>query len=199
MSIEAIKNYKTVNDIDYVCGIADALKLGILASTPLYSYMITNLYEVLDQDEESLHELYTKAVKIQAKADKILKDEGVENVYISDLFEEYFSSLKISYQNQISLSLICMAFISWKQELLDMDSYYEIRDMFVPFGMNITEDNINVEALYKGFKKDILSKAPSKIRLLSKVGKTVIADLPTDEQLYKDAFNEIYFDEMAND
>ena len=198
MNLEVIKNYKTASDIEYVCGVADSLKLGILASTPLYSYIITNLYEVLDQDEDTLINLYDKCLKIKAKSDKIIKDEEVENIYLSDLFEEYFETLDIAYQNRVSLSLICMAFISWKSDLLDMDSYYEIRDMFVPFGMNITEDTIDVNTLFDSFIKYLADNNKS-LRLLTKVGKTVIYNEKIEDQLIKDAFNEIYFDETAND
>lgn len=198
MNLEVIKNYKNASDIEYVCGVADSLKLGILASTPLYSYIITNLYEVLDQDEDTLINLYDKCLKIKAKSDKIIKDEEVENIYLSDLFEEYFETLDIAYQNRVSLSLICMAFISWKSDLLDMDSYYEIRDMFVPFGMNITEDTIDVNTLYDSFVKYLADNKKS-FRLLTKVGKTVIYNEKIEDQLIKDAFNEIYFDETAND
>lgn len=198
MNLEVIKNYKTASDIEYVCGVADSLKLGILASTPLYSYIITNLYEVLDQDEDTLVNLYEKCLKIKAKSDKLIKDEGIDNIYLSDLFEEYFETLDIPYQNRVSLSLICMAFISWKSDLLDMDSYYEIRDMFVPFGMNITEDTIDVNTLFDSFIKYLADNKKS-LRLLTKVGKTVIYNEKIEDQLIKDAFNEIYFDETAND
>ena len=48
------------------------------------------------------------------------------------------------------------AYISWKHEWLSMEEYYEIRDMFVPFNLPITIEDIDpaeILALTKSDKK----------------------------------------------
>ena len=85
------------------------------------------------------------------------------------------------------------AFISWKHELLTMDEYYEIRDMFVPFNLPISIDSINTEEVLRLTKSDKKMEAGQiKFILLKKVGKAVVDTTVTDEDILN-AIKEIYF------
>ena len=46
----------------------------------------------------------------------------------------------------IALGAVAAAFISWKHNWLSMEEYYEIRDMFVPFNLPISIDDIDPSA-----------------------------------------------------
>ena len=54
----------------------------------------------------------------------------------------------------VALGCVAAAFISWKHELLTMDEYYEIRDMFVPFNLPISIDSIDTEEVLRLTKSD---------------------------------------------
>ena len=46
------------------------------------------------------------------------------------------------------------AYISWKKELIEMEEYYEIRDMFVPFNLPISADDLDVAKIVALTKSD---------------------------------------------
>ncbi len=76
-----------------------------------------------------------------------------------------------------------------------MEEYYEIRDMFVPFNLPISIDDIEPEeilALTKSDKK--MSAGQIRFILLKKVGKAVIDMNVTDEDILN-AIKEIHFSE----
>lgn len=54
----------------------------------------------------------------------------------------------------VALGCVAAAYISWKHELLTMDEYYEIRDMFVPFQLPISIDHIDPEEILRLTKSD---------------------------------------------
>ena len=93
----------------------------------------------------------------------------------------------------VALGCVAAAFISWKHELLTMDEYYEIRDMFVPFNLPISINSIDTEEVLRLTKSDKKMEAGQiKFILLKKVGKAVIDTTVTDEDILN-AIKEIYF------
>ena len=77
-----------------------------------------------------------------------------------------------------------------------MEEYYEIRDMFVPFGLGISQIKCKPDDLVTLLKKEM--ENISEFLLLKKLGKTVLCNEINDE-IMKLAAEELYFDESAND
>ena len=95
----------------------------------------------------------------------------------------------------IALGAVAAAFISWKHNWLSMEEYYEIRDMFVPFNLPISIDDIDSEEILALTKSD-KKMAAGQIRfvLLKKVGKALIDTTVSDEDILN-ALKEIHFSE----
>ena len=95
----------------------------------------------------------------------------------------------------VALGTVAAAYISWKKELLSMEEYYEIRDMFVPFYLPITVDKIDPEEILRLTKSDKKMQG-NQIRfiLLKKIGKAIIDTTVTDEEILA-GIKEVYFDE----
>ena len=93
----------------------------------------------------------------------------------------------------IALGAVAAAFISWKHNWLSMEEYYEIRDMFVPFNLPISIDDIDPEEILALTKSD-KKMAAGQIRfvLLKKVGKALIDTTVSDEDILN-ALKEIHF------
>ncbi|MDE6213956.1 MAG: 3-dehydroquinate synthase, partial [Lachnospiraceae bacterium] len=73
------------------------------------------------------------------------------------------------------------------------DEYYEVRDMFVPFNLPISIDDIDPEKILALTKSDKKMDAEQiKFVLLKKVGKAFIDRTVTDEEILF-AVKEIYF------
>ena len=95
----------------------------------------------------------------------------------------------------VALGIIAAAYISWQRELLSSDEYYEIRDMFLPFGLPLTIEDIDVNIVLEYTKSDKKMNANGiKFILLKDIGKAFIETNVTDEEIIK-SIHEIYFSE----
>ena len=95
----------------------------------------------------------------------------------------------------MALGAVAAAYISWKRELLAMEEYYEIRDMFVPFYLPISVDDLDAQEILRLTKSDKkMESGQIKFVLLKKIGKAVIDRTVTDEEIIA-AINEINFSE----
>ena len=93
----------------------------------------------------------------------------------------------------VALGAVAAAYISWKREMLSMEEYYEIRDMFVPFYLPITVEGIDPQEILRLTKSDKkMESGRIKFVLLKKIGKAVIDNTVTDEEILA-AIDEIYF------
>lgn len=54
----------------------------------------------------------------------------------------------------IALGMVAAAFISWKRGNLSMEEYYEVRDMFVPFNLPISIEDIDPQEILTLTKLD---------------------------------------------
>ena len=78
-----------------------------------------------------------------------------------------------------------------------MEEYYEVRDMFVPFQLPISIEDIEVDRIIEITKSDKkMEQGNIKFILLKKIGKAVIDTGVTEEEI-KNAMEElIYKDEF---
>jgi len=81
-----------------------------------------------------------------------------------------------------------------------MEEYYEIRDMFVPFNLPISADDLDREEILELTKSDKKMEAGHiKFVLLQKIGKAVLDTTVTEEEILA-AIDEINFtEEDANE
>ena len=108
---------------------------------------------------------------------------------------EKAKDFSLTHGECVALGCVAAAFISWKKELLSMEEYYEIRDMFVPFNLPISVDDLDREqilALTKSDKK--MEEGHIKFVLLQKIGRAVLDTTVTEEEILA-AIDEINFTE----
>lgn len=198
VDISVILNAKTQY---FLGGIACAFRLAVSYKASMFEWMISNLYELLDCEAEAVCELLSRGYNVHKE--RIEKDTAKERslpVYGRD-FYTLFSQMESesSEADLLALSMVCQSYLSWKSELLSMEEYYEIRDMFVAFGLAITEtfatDEELMDALERAKSDLIAGKEGVYIR---KLGKMVIMNAPSKE-LIKEAFGQIYYNEYENE
>lgn len=195
---------KTLDARQFASGMGEVLKHGLIRNAKYYEWLIANLYEIDERDTEVLKELVYESNIVKKTVVEIDPFEKGERALlnfghtIGHAIEKYMD-FKLAHGECVALGSVAAAYISYKRELLSMDEYYEMRDMFVPFNLPITIDNIVPEEILKLTKSDKKMKG-GKIRfvLLKKIGKAVLIDDVTDEEIIE-GIKEIYFDEEAND
>lgn len=189
---------KTLEDRQFYRGFAEVMKHGLIKDSSFYEWLIENMYEICDRELETLLEMIQRSCMIKKlvvekdpteKGDRALLNFGHT---IGHAIEKY-KNFMLTHGECVALGCVAAAYISWKHEWLSMEEYYEIRDMFVPFYLPITIDDIDCEEILRLTKSDKKVEGGSiKFILLKKVGKAVIDRNVTDEEILN-ALSEIHY------
>lgn len=190
----------TLDDRQYFSGFAEVMKHGLIKDTEFYTWLIENMYEICERDLDVLEEMVYRSCNIKrVVVEKDPTEQGERALLnfghtIGHAIEKYMN-FELTHGECISLGAVAAAFISWKRNMISMEEYYEIRDMYVPFYLPISIDNIDPERVLQLTKSDKKAEAKHiKFILLKKIGKAVIDETVTEEEILA-AINEIYFNE----
>ncbi len=189
---------KTLEERQYFSGFAEIMKHGLIKDHIFYEWLLDNMYEICERDPAVLEEMVMKSSTIKKmvvekdpteKGDRALLNFGHT---IGHAIEKA-KNFELYHGECVALGCVAAAYISWKHNLLGMEEYYEIRDMFVPFNLPISIDDIQPEEILALTKSDKKMEAGKiKFILLKKVGKAVIDQTVTDEDILG-AIGEIFF------
>lgn len=191
---------KSLDDRQFFSGFAEVMKHGLIKDAIFYEWLIENMYEICERDLDVLTEMLMRSCSVKKlvvekdpteQGDRALLNLGHT---IGHAIEKA-KNFELYHGECVALGTVAAAYISWKKELLSMDEYYEIRDMFVPFYLPISVDDINPDEILKLTKSDKKMEAGTiKFVLLKKIGKAVIDKSVTDEEILA-AIKEIYWNE----
>ena len=191
---------KTLDDRQFFSGFAEVMKHGLIKDAIFYEWLIENMYEICERDLDVLEEMLMRSCSVKKlvvekdpteQGDRALLNLGHT---IGHAIEKA-KNFELFHGECVALGIVASAYISWKKEMLSMDEYYEIRDMFVPFYLPITVEDIVPEEILKLTKSDKkMESGKIKFVLLKKIGKAVIDKTVTDDEILA-AVNEIYFSE----
>lgn len=197
-----IHTLSTLEERQFFNGFAEAMKHGLIKNAMYYEWMISNMYEICERDMDVLEELVTESCKIKkAVVEKDPKEQGERALLnfghtIGHAIEKY-KSFSLLHGECVALGCVAAAYISWKKQLLSMEEYYEVRDMFVPFNLPISIEDIDVDEIIRITKSDKkMEEGHLKFILLKKIGKAVIDKTVTENDLKTGIEEIIYRDEM---
>lgn len=192
----------TLEDRQFYNGFAEAMKHGLIRDALYYEWMISHMYEICDRDPETLEQLIFRSCEIKkviVEKDPLEKGERALLNFGHTLGHaiEKYKNFTLLHGECVALGCVAAAFISWKKQLLSMEEYYEVRDMFVPFQLPISIEDIEVDRIIEITKSDKkMEQGSIKFILLKKIGKAVIDTSVTEEEM-KNAMEElIYKDEL---
>ncbi len=195
---------KTLDDRQFFSGFAEIMKHGLIKDAEFYEWLLENMYEICERDLDVLSEMLMKSCVVKKLVvEKDPTEQGERALLnlghtIGHAIEKA-KNFELFHGECVALGTVAAAYVSWKKELLSMEEFYEIRDMFVPFYLPITVEGIDPEEILKLTKSDKKKDGDSiRFILLKKIGKAVIDTTVTDEEILN-AIKEIYFDEEAND
>ncbi len=181
--------------------VAAAFRLAISHKASMFEWMISNMYELTDCEEEAICELLERGFAVIKE--RIEKDTAKDRA-ITGYGADFYKLLKkanpdLSYAECMSLAMVCQTYLSWKMDLISMEEYYEIRDMFVFFGLSITETFATADELMDILSKNDFSIMTDETQVyIRKLGKLVV-EASASETLIKEALEQIYYDEEANE
>ncbi|MBO4807908.1 MAG: 3-dehydroquinate synthase [Lachnospiraceae bacterium] len=190
----------TLDNREYFQGFAEVMKTAIIRDGNMYEWLIENMYEICEKDSAIIMDMLIKALNIKKFYVEKDPSDNAERMVLSlghtiGHALEVYSDYTLLHGECVALGIVCAAYISWKKSYLSMEEYYEIRDMFVPFYLPISVDNLDVNRVLELTKSD-KKMADGQIRfiLLKKIGKAFIDATVTDDEILA-ALNEINFTE----
>ena len=190
---------QTLEARQYFSGFAEIMKHGLIKDSAFYVWLIENMYEICDRELDVMQEMLMRSCQVKKavveKDPTEQRDRALLNFghTIGHAIEKA-KNFTLYHGECVALGAVAAAFISWKKEKISMEEYYEIRDMFVPFYLPISVEDIDPEEIVKLTKNDKKMQAGKiKFVLLDRIGKAVIDDTVTEEEMLA-AIKEIYFD-----
>ena len=188
----------TLDERQFYSGFAEAMKSALIKDARFYEWQIENMYEICDREPETLKELVYRSCDIKRfivekdpteKGDRALLNLGHT---IGHAIEKY-KNFNMTHGECVALGCVAAAYISWKREMLSMEEYYEIRDMFVPFNLPISIDDVDIEEVLAYTKSDKkMENNQIKFILLKKIGKAVVDRTVSDDEI-RAALKEIVY------
>lgn len=189
---------QTLDERQYFSGFAEIMKHGLIKDASFYEWLIENMYEICERNLNTLQEMLMKSCTVKKlvvekdpteQGDRALLNFGHT---IGHAIEKA-KNFELFHGECVALGAVAAAYISWKRGMLSMEEYYEIRDMFVPFNLPISVDNIDPKEILRLTKADKkMESGKIKFVLLKKLGKAVLDKTVTDEEILA-AIDEIYF------
>ena len=184
-----IETLKSLDERDYYSGFAEVMKHGLIKDDKFYSWLIDNMYEICDRDRDILKIMVYNNCLIKGKVVENDPTEQGERALLNFGHTighaiEKFSDFKLSHGECVALGSVAAAYISWQHKLISMEEFYEIRDMFVPFNLPISVEEVDPQKILELTKSDKKMKA-GKIRfiLLNRIGSAIIDETVTDDDI----------------
>lgn len=196
-----LKVLETLPDRQFFAGFAEIMKAALLGDQKFYMWLIENMYEICEKQNDCLSEMIFKAIGIkkaivekdpyETKGDRMLLNlghtigHGIEAV----MGDEYF------HGECVSLGTVAAAYISWKLEYISQDDYLEVRDMFVPFYLPISIETDKEDKIFEAMTYDKKNSGSAiNMVLLKRIGKAFVCE-NVSHDLIKEAISMLNYKE----
>jgi 3-dehydroquinate synthase len=184
----------------FASGFAEVMKHGLIKDQEFYFWLIENLYEINERDHKVLAKMVRKSCEI--KRDVVQKDptEKGERALLNFGHTighaiEKARNFELYHGECVALGCIAAAYISMKKGLIETGTCYEIRDMFVPFNLPITVEDVDPEEIVKLVKSDKkMDNNCIKFILLKDIGDAFIDTTVTDDEIREAVKEILYFE-----
>lgn len=196
----ALDCLNTLPEREFYAGFAEIMKAGLGFDAKFYEWILSNIYEICEKDTETLEYMLSTAVNIKKM---VVEKDPFENGdrALLNLGHTIGHAIETVYQGElihgecVALGCVAAAYISWKKDMIPMDDYYEIRDMFVPFNLPISIVTDKEQEILKVLKQDKKNTANSvNMILFKKIGKAIMVKGIEDELILQ-AIDEINYKE----
>ena len=190
----------TLDTRQYYAGMAEVLKYGLIMDSSFYEWLLGKIYEIHGKDADTLEEMVEHCCACKQRiVEKDPTEQGDRALLnfghtLGHAIEKY-KGFSLLHGECVALGSVAAAYISWKRDKLSMEEYYEIRDMFVPFNLPISAEDLDLEEVIKLTRSDKKAESDGiKFVLLKKVGKAVIDKSVTEREMME-GLNQILYTE----
>ena len=180
---------KTLSNRQFCSGMGEIIKHGLIKNANYFIWLKENEAQIAALDLPTVGEMIYESNVVKKNVVENDPTEQGERALLNFGHTighaiEKNSGFQMLHGECVALGCVAAAYISWKKELIEMEEYYEIRDMFVPFNLPISADDLDVAKIVALTKSDKKMRG-GKIRfvLLDRIGHARIDDTVTDEEM----------------
>ncbi len=180
---------KTLPEEEFISGMGEVLKSALLADSEFFEWILDNMDGITEQENDVIFEMVRRTASIK---EKIVARDPTENGErallnlghtIGHAIEKY-KNFTMPHGMCVGLGCISAAAISMKRGYIGPEELYEIRDVCVMFGLPMFADGIDDQEILSITKSDKkMIGGHIRFILLKEIGKAVIADDVTDEEI----------------
>ena len=195
---------KTLDGRQYASGFAEVMKSALIKDSEFYVWLIDHMMEIRERDAGTLSEMLYRSNEIKravVEADPYEKGERMLLNFGHTLGHaiEKFSNFEMAHGECVALGCVAASYISFQRGYLTWEEYYEVRDMFVPFGLPISMESVDADAILQLTRSD-KKAVEGKIRfvLLRGIGDAYVDQTVTEEEM-RAGLKEIDFSAKAGE
>jgi 3-dehydroquinate synthase len=184
-------------------GMAEVLKHGLIKDQEFYFWLIENFNEITELDHNFLMKMIRKSCEIKKNVVENDPHEKGERALLNFGHTighaiEKARNFELLHGECVALGCIASAYISMKKGLIDTGTCYEIRDMFVPYNLPISVENVDPARIVELVKSDKkMDNGKIKFILLHDIGDAFIDVTVTDREI-EEAVHEILYVENGD-
>ena len=198
-----IQVLESLNGRLFAEGLGEVLKYGLIKDQEFYFWLVENFNEIGEHDHKCLMHLVKRSCEVKKeiveadpteKGDRALLNFGHT---IGHAIEKA-RNFQLLHGECVALGSIAAAYISMKKGLIDTGTCYEIRDMFLPFGLPISVENVDPQEIVRLVKSDKkMDNGTIRFILLHDIGDAFIDTTVTDDEIAA-AVKEILYEENGD-
>ncbi len=180
---------KTLPEKEYISGMGEVLKSALLADADFFEWILDHMDAIMEKEDDIILEMVKRTAKIKVDiVERDPKEKGERALLnlghtIGHAIEKY-KNFTMPHGMCVGLGCIAAAAMSMKRGYLEPEELYEIRDVCVMFGLPMFADGIDENEILKITKTDKkMSGGHIRFILLEEIGKAVIAEDVTDEEI----------------
>ena len=180
---------KSLDARQFASGFAEIMKSALIRDCDYYVWLIHHMQEIRERNSQTLSEMLYRSNEIKkevVEADPYEKGERMLLNFghtIGHALEKYLN-FEMLHGECVALGCVAAAYISYARGYLTWEEYYEVRDMFVPFGLPISLEAIDAQEVLRLTKSD--KKAVNgrvQFVLLHGIGDAYVDKTVTDEEI----------------
>jgi 3-dehydroquinate synthase len=186
---------KTLPEDEYICGLGEVIKYGIISSEVPFDKIEENLKAILNKEEELLADIVQACVKV--KADIVSKDEREQGIraYLNlghtfaHALETFYKYEGLKHGQAVLLGIKCALAVSRSLDMIDDKTVQRINSVIDQLGINIpSTKELDPLQLVKIMKRDKKMR-DGKIHLVlpKNLGDVIVVPV-TDEKIIRDSY-----------
>lgn len=187
--------FKTLPPEEFICGMGEVLKYGILGSRPLFENLEKNIDRILDKNNDLLSEIVFDCAQIKARIVEEDEREAGIRAYLNfghtfgHALETFYKSTSLKHGQAVLLGMRCAIWTAAQLQLLDEKSAGRMDQLIRRTGVKLPADlRMDAGKLLAIMKRDKKVR-DRRINLVlpERVGRVRVQPV-TDEGLLKESF-----------